>query len=230
MGAEQAKLVSMNYDIGKSGINKSYGPATTLAVREYQGQHGLKVVGFVGRLTWGSLFPAVVPVVSTPALDLCAYAQAQVDNGSIYVLGSQGQTGGQITEAWIKYREHNKASNYKRAIALWKKRLSAGYANLCAFDCSGLIVKWLNDNGLYKSDATANGLYYNLCGAIQRNELQPGDLVFKKKLTSSKVYHTGVYVGAGIVIHSKGRSDGVVKESITATGWNRYGRLKCLVA
>ncbi len=159
---------------------------------------------------------------------LCAFAAAQMENGSIYVLGSQGQTGAQITEAWIKQREHNVASNYNRAIALWKKRLAAGYKSLCAFDCSGLIVKHLNDAGLLKGDRTANGLFYDECRAVGKNELAAGDLVFRKYATNSRIYHVGVYMGDGFVVHSKGRDEGVVREAIGKTGWNRFGRLKCL--
>ena len=165
---------------------------------------------------------------SSAADRLCAFVAAQAENGSIYVLGAQGQTDSQITKSWIKLREHNKASNYNRAIALWKKRLATGYKNLCAYDCSGLIVKHLNDTGLLKGDRTANGLYYDECRAIGKNELAAGDLVFRKYATNSKVYHVGVYMGDGSVVHSKGRDDGVIRESIGKTGWNRFGRLKCL--
>ncbi len=166
--------------------------------------------------------------VSAAARKMCEFVDSQVRNGSIYVLGSQGQTGSQITESWIKYREHHVASNYNRAIALWKKRLAAGYKNLHAYDCSGLIMKWLIDNGYARSDKTANGLYFDLCSAISRSALQAGDLVFRKYSSKNRMYHVGIYMGDGTVVHSKGRSDGVVREAITKTSWNRYGRLKSL--
>jgi peptidoglycan hydrolase-like protein with peptidoglycan-binding domain len=159
------------------------------------------------------------------AQEMCSFANQQVKNGSIYVLGAQGQTGSQITEAWIKKREHNVASNYKRAIALWKKRLAAGYTSLCAYDCSGLVVKWLMDNGYLKSDKTANGLYFDACSAISKSTLQTGDLVFKKYSSKNRMYHVGIYMGDGTVVHAKGRDSGVVREAISADGWNRYGRL-----
>jgi cell wall-associated NlpC family hydrolase len=163
----------------------------------------------------------------TAADRLCAFAAAQADNGSIYVLGAQGQTGGEITEAWIKMREHNDASNYNRAIALWKKRLAAGYKNLRAFDCSGLIIRHLLDEKLVSSDKTANGIYFDLCDPIGNTALAAGDLVFRKYLTQNRMYHVGVYMGDGTVVHSKGRDDGVVREATAKTNWNRFGRLKC---
>jgi hypothetical protein len=164
---------------------------------------------------------------STAADKLCAFAQAQVDNGSIYVLGAQGQTGGEITEAWIKTREHGNASNIKRAVALWKKRLAAGYASLRAFDCSGLVIRHLLDEKLVTGDKNANGIYYDLCDAIDKTALAAGDLVFKKYLTNSRMYHVGVYMGDNTAVHCKGRDDGVVREAISKMGWNRFGRLKC---
>ena len=157
-----------------------------------------------------------------------AYAAAQAENGSVYVLGAQGQTGAQITEAWIKMREHNKASNYKRAIAFWKKQLGKGFAALRAYDCSGLVVAHLLAEGLISSDRTANGLYFTACEAIEKSGLIGGDLVFKKYATKNKMYHVGIYMGDGTVVHAKGRDYGVVRERISKAGWNRYGRLTCM--
>ena len=155
----------------------------------------------------------------TAADRLCAFAQAQVDNGSIYVLGAQGQTGGEITEAWIKMREHNDTANTKRAVALWKKRLAAGYAGLRAFDCSGLVIRHLPGREADIRDKNANGIYYDLCDPIDKTALSAGDLVFKKYLTNSRMYHVGVYMGDNTVVHAKGRDDGVVREAISKTGW-----------
>jgi hypothetical protein len=167
--------------------------------------------------------------VSSAAQALCDYAIAQVKNGSIYVLGSQGQTGAQITEPWIRMREHYNASNIKRAIALWKARLAAGHTSLCAYDCSGLIVKWLIDNGYLSGDKNANGLFYDECRQITKAELRAGDLVFRKYVTNSRMYHVGIYIGDGTVVHSKGRDVGVVREKFSSTYWTRYGRLKALL-
>lgn len=159
---------------------------------------------------------------------LAAYAAAQAENGSIYVLGAQGQTGGAITEAWIKYREHGKAANYKRAIAFWKKQLGKGFAGLRAYDCSGLVVAHLMAEGYIKSDLTANGLYFSACKGISKSEICAGDLVFKKYAAKNKMYHVGIYMGDGTVVHAKGRDYGVVRESLIKGGWNRFGRLSCM--
>jgi hypothetical protein len=153
------------------------------------------------------------------AIEFVTYANGQV--GCLYVWGAQGQV---MTPALIKKLE-NSDKNYKRALAAYndhvKKKLT-----LIAYDCSGLVVKYLLDNRLIGHDTTANGLYFDQCNPISKSDLQPGDLVFKKYLTKNQMYHVGIYVGGGYVVHAKGRDDGVVREKLSATGWNRFGRLK----
>jgi len=149
-----------------------------------------------------------------------AYIAAQV--GALYVSGGQGQT---ATPALIRRLEKDDG-NYRRAMASYNAHAAAG-ASLVCYDCSGLIVKFLLDNKLIVKDKTANGLFFDECGAIERSELQAGDLMFKKYALKNQMYHVGVYMGDGSVVHAKGRDDGVVRESADAAGWNRFGRLKC---
>lgn len=145
--------------------------------------------------------------------------------GCIYVWGGQGET--DITEEWIKRRETN-AVNASRAIALWKKRIAEGKSYIAAFDCSGLIVYYLLNNGLLKSDLSSRGLYEK-SKKITREELMPGDFVFRHN--GVKIHHVGVYIGDGQVIEAKGRDYGVVQQFIDQSGkgyWNRYGRFEPL--
>ena len=145
--------------------------------------------------------------------------------GDIYVWGAQGETN--ITEKWIRRRETGE-KNAKRAIALWEKRKAEGRSPIAAFDCSGLIVKFLLDNKLIKADVSSRGLY-SMCDKLERKDLKSGDLVFRHN--GVRIYHVGAYVGDSKVIESMGRDDGVVCRDINASGtgyWNRYGRLDLL--
>ena len=149
------------------------------------------------------------------------YLHAQV--GCIYVWGAQGEK--DITEAWIRKKETSD-TNAKRAISLWKTRIAQGMENIAAYDCSGLIMRFLIDEGLYKSDMSSRGLYSAAQKLDRRTELMPGDLVFRHN--GQRIHHVGVFVGNGMVIESKGRDDGVVLRLMDASGksyWNRYGRL-----
>jgi len=195
----------------------------TLALGETEG--GLVVAYILGvikkghmrRLTdeenWGSEVSEIDRFV--------AWVSAQT--GCLYVWGAQGQL---MTPALIKRRE-NSARNYQRAMKKYNEHKQKGLS-LIGYDCSGLVVKYLMERGMQSHDTTANGLFYSKCNAIKRSDLRAGDLVFKKYKTSSRVYHVGVYVGDGSVVHAKGRDHGVVREPIEATGWNRYGRLKVM--
>ncbi len=146
--------------------------------------------------------------------------------GCIYVWGAQGETN--ITEEWIRKKETSDA-NANRAIALWKKRIAQGMENIAAYDCSGLIMRFLIDEGLYKSDMSSRGLYSAAEKLSRRTELMPGDLVFRHN--GERIHHVGVFVGNGMAIESKGRDDGVVLRLMDASGksyWNRYGRLSVI--
>lgn len=152
------------------------------------------------------------------------YLHAQV--GCIYVWGAQGET--DITEEWIRKKETSDA-NARRAIALWRKRIAQGMQNIAAYDCSGLIMKFLMDEGLYKADMSSRGLYSAAEKLSRRNDLIPGDLVFRHN--GDRIHHVGVYVGDGMAIEAKGRDDGVVLRLLDASGksyWNRCGRLSVI--
>ncbi len=142
--------------------------------------------------------------------------------GALYVWGAQGQ---QMTPALIKKLE-NSPANYERALAKYNEHVKTG-KTLIAYDCSGLVVSYLLGAGLLLGDRSANGLYHNECDAVGKHEMAAGDLVFKKYLTKDQMYHVGVYMGDGSVVHAKGRDVGVVREPLGAAGWNRFGRLKC---
>ncbi len=142
--------------------------------------------------------------------------------GALYVWGAQG---GQMTPELIRKMEKSSV-DYKRALAHYNEHVKTTQT-LIAYDCSGLVVKFLLDECLISGDRSANGLYFNECSDISRDELMAGDLVFKKYLAKNQMYHVGVYMGDGTVVHAKGRDDGVVREPISAAGWNRFGCLKC---
>ena len=164
------------------------------------------------------------------------YLEEQTENGSIYVWGAQGQDKNTISESWIRRMETSQ-TNAGRAIALWKKRKAEGKGDvLRAFDCSGLILYFLqNQKGIIGYDTTANGLK-GLSQKIGKEQLLPGDFVFRvytSGASKGKAYHVGVVVDAEKnVIEAKGRDDGVVKRPLNAQAgyWNYYARPNCLKA
>lgn len=152
-----------------------------------------------------------------------SHLEEEVQNGSIYVWGAQGQGADVISEEWIKKRETS-ASNAARAIGLWKKRVAEGKgATLHAFDCSGLGMAFLrNEEKIVSSDMNANAMM-GKCEQISKADLRRGDWVFK--VTSGRATHIGYIVDNKLnVIEAKGRDYGVIKSPLGKGSWNRYGR------
>lgn len=148
------------------------------------------------------------------------YLKAQV--GSVYVWGGQGEP---VSEEFIKKHETSER-NAERALAFYRKRLEEGASNLKAYDCSGLIMKFMLEEGLLPYDMSSRGIY-SMCAKIDRQNLIRGDLVFRHD--GERIYHVGVYIGDGRVIESKGRDYGVIEAGIDRWGtgyWNRFGRLQ----
>ena len=54
----QQALVDAGYNVGTAGVDGSYGPDTTAAVKKYQQDKGLQVDGIAGEKTLGSLYSA----------------------------------------------------------------------------------------------------------------------------------------------------------------------------
>ena len=150
------------------------------------------------------------------------YLEEQVEHHSVYVWGAQGQK--DLTEKWIRARETN-PENADAAVRFWKRQVAAGYGSvLRAFDCSGLGVYYLRDlAGLLPRDVTADGLYRR-CRGIGRDELVPGDFVFRLN-GEGKAVHVG-YVSDRDrnVIEARGRAYGVVKRPFGKGGWQAFGR------
>jgi len=239
----QELLLAHGFDPGS--VDSVFGPNTDAAVRAFQAAKGLAVDGVVGKLTWAALsYGAIQVPEETPgdgdaapetpaagkgdaaepsalALGLCAYVRAHLSD--LYVWGGNGQTS--ISESWIKSRDTSDA-NAARSIAHWKRLQAHGVTNIRAYDCSGLISRYLQDLGRVSSKRNTDHLWA-MSRQIKRAELIPGDLLFRGD--GRDFYHVGVYVGDGRVVEAKGRDDGVVIRGINASGtsyWTHCARLE----
>lgn len=153
----------------------------------------------------------------------------------IYVSGGQGEQAPKLSDKWISRMEQD-AGNRQRAIVAYHKaqeNLKPGQT-IRAFDCSGLIMYFLQNQKGISDDRTARGIYSTLCTPIQADMLYPGDLVFRAD-ASGKIVHCGIVLPEvdnkmHPILESKGRDYGVVCSFFRPGSgtWNRYGRLKCL--
>lgn len=155
----------------------------------------------------------------------------------IYVSGGQGEQDPKLSDKWITRMEQD-AGNRQRALDAYhkaQKNLKPGQT-IRAFDCSGLIMYFLQNQKGISDDCTARGIYSTLCTPIQADMLYPGDLVFRAD-ASGKIVHCGIVLSKFdddehmiTILESKGRDYGVVQTffRVGSGTWNRYGRLKCL--
>ena len=89
------------------------------------------------------------------------------------------------------------------------------------FDCSGFVRYVYSQQGI-DLPPTAHG-QYRVATKISAEEAQPGDLVFFQ-YRNGWIYHVGIYVGDGKVLHSPRRGKTVRIESIW-TSRVKYGRI-----
>lgn len=155
-------------------------------------------------------------------------ARTQVSR-SCYVWGAVGQNlcAQKNVESFVKGRETTgdavtRANNVRRVMARYEKLRAKGQKEILCFDCSGFVYwSFRAFAGLISGRRNA-ATYYSMCKPKERGDLRAGDLVFVHN--GSRICHVGIYAGSGSVVHCKGRDVGVVEESLSAHGWNRYGR------
>lgn len=157
--------------------------------------------------------------------DFIAYLESKL--GNVYVWGAQGQVLSTMKDPikWIISMETKKGQKQvERAIAFYKKVLAAGKSPIEAYDCSGLIMFYVqNLKGWSKGDSSADGLY-KASKKITKTQLQPGDFVFIINPATGVMRHVGVYIGGGQTIEAYGRDLGVVKRPLSAGEWTHFGR------
>lgn len=154
------------------------------------------------------------------------HLKLQVTNHDIYVLGGQGQ---KVVDILPKIPAMESVDRTKQILGRIRqnfydyKDFNVFVAK--AYDCSGLGTDFFLDEGLIKSDTTANGLYTEYCNEISFSELQEGDAVFQEDSKGSQ-HHVGYYIGDGKLIEAKGRIYGVVESVFKRDNWTHAGRFK----
>ena len=210
---------------------KTFGADTLEAVKRFQAQTGLTGDGIIGKETWAALFgdmatgaePVTKGTVSEKATAICALALTRI--GDLYVWGASALT--DLSDTKIQAMD----DEFARAISFRESQYKAGLADLMAHDCSGFISWLMRETGIWDNRRDCDGLW-SICDEVARNELIAGDFLFRNSSTNTdNETHIGLYLGAGKVIHAKGRDVGVVAEGINQGGsgyWHKCGRCKLL--
>ena len=107
------------------------------------------------------------------------------------------------------------------------------------WDCSGLWWYAVNELNFYSeyTDRTASDTYYDYCTPLDKEDLQPGDLVFVED--DGKIVHMGIVGQHGYIYEAAGSLCGVVKKRTVdkriynnivnggveiGVSWNLFGR------
>ena len=111
------------------------------------------------------------------------------------------------------------------AAALAKDQLGKPYqwgaAGPEKFDCSGLVMYVYDNLGVKLPRVTGEQAYAGV--HVDREDLQPGDLVFFR-LSGSRIDHVGIYLGHAKFVHAPRKHQPVRTDSLNDSYWR--GRFK----
>ena len=141
--------------------------------------------------------------------------------GMMYVLGAQGHKFTDLLDR-LCAMEKNDPKLIQNVLTLLQKKLRAGVDinTLLAFDCSGLGMKWFIDQGVFKYDMTASGMYNAIPEKVKTlSAVKIGDFVFTESLG-----HIGYYIGDDMVIEARGTAYGVVMTNLYKREWTKAAR------
>ena len=198
----QTRLSELGY-YAYDSITGYFGTVTEHALKEFQAQHKLSVDARAGKNTRALLYSD----------------DAAPWDGTDRVSGSSDAT------------EETQPSEEKM-LSFAQQQLDKSYVysteGPTTFDCSGFVYYVLKYMGVSTSRNSASGFSevesWKKIKTI--DDLEPGDLVFFKSDSSSRIGHTGIYIGDDDFIHASS-SGGCVKISSMTEYYNRnfaFGR------
>lgn len=151
-------------------------------------------------------------------------AQLQVENHSIYVYGGSGQLCCEVSEAWIRGKEHGRRPD--DAVKAWEEVENGPYRDVArCFDCSGYVSWCLIKAGASERRRDCDGLFArsteiytpeNGCLLFRTNPKDPNDET-----------HVGIYFD-GMQYEARGRKDGVVCLPYNERYWQKLAWFKAL--
>lgn len=116
---------------------------------------------------------------------------------------------GELAQSVIRLAEENLGVRY-----------CYGGASPDGFDCSGLVYYCFLKSGV-KLERTASGQYTQ--GVyVEKEDLEPGDLVFFVSPGTWSIGHVGIYIGDGEFIHASTGSCEVVISELSGSYWTKY--------
>lgn len=117
-------------------------------------------------------------------------------------------------------KDNHVARLLERGVDLVGTRYRYGGTTVASgFDCSGFIgYLFRNEAGIDLPRSTRQMIHYD-APRVDREELQPGDIVFFSTRRQGRVDHAGIYLGENRFIHSASRRSGVRVDRLDRGYW-----------
>lgn len=110
------------------------------------------------------------------------------------------------------------SNNMDKAVELIESKVGNRYVwgatGPNSFDCSGL-VQYVYKNALGKDIPRTSYEQSKFGKAVDKKDLQVGDLVFFDTMGKGRVSHVGMYVGNNEFVHAANEKDGIKKSKLT---------------
>lgn len=118
----------------------------------------------------------------------------------------------------IKTNNTSAKSNMDKAVELIESKIGNKYVwgatGPNSFDCSGL-VQYVYKNALGKNIPRTSYEQSKFGKAVDKKDLQVGDLVFFDTMGKGRVSHVGMYVGNNEFVHAANAKSGIKKSKLT---------------
>ncbi len=225
----QEQLVELGY-LSSSDVDRIYGEKTVEAVKAFQKRNGLTQDGKAGEKTLDKLFSDDARM--TKAKEEQIKAEEKAENAKSKATPKPTKSSSKTTQkpgskstpkATKKPTPTPKQdSKIDKFIKAANSKIGCEYvlgdSGPKTFDCSGFVTWCLRQAGVKTSRLNAEGFskvsrWKNI---TKMSDLKRGDLLFFKSDSSSRVSHTGIYIGGNTMIDASSSNGKVVKRALSS--------------
>ena len=221
----QEQLCDLGY-LTSSQVDSVYGTVTTEAVKAFQKRNKLTVDGKAGEKTLDKLYSDDAKVSESLAAKQKAEEEAAAKKAKEEA-AKQKESDKKAKEAEKKAQEQAaKDKKIDKFISVAKSKIGCEYVlgsrGPDTFDCSGFVYYCLRQAGVSTTRLNAAGYSKKSSWTEIKSysNVQRGDILFFRSDDSSRVSHTGIYIGDGMMIDASSGNGKVVKRAVSSY-WKR---------